>query len=467
MGRSYDFVTDVKSDYALASADLKVETCTMSLRICILAAGAAGMYCGSCLRDNTLAAALLKLQHDVTLVPLYTPLRTDTRGVASPEIFYGGINVYLQHASKLFRYTPRIFDWLFDRPWLLRAAGNMGAGTSPARLAGLTRDILLGYNGPTYKELRRLIKFLADEIRPEVLILPNLMFIGMAEALGEKLHCPVICELTGEDVFLDAMNDPDRENIRELIRAAAPHISRFVATSAYYAEKMAGYLGLPREQIAVVYPGLADEIVHAPRSDERRTRSSEFVVASLARVCPDKGTDQLIEAFFQLKEFSGTAGIRLDYAGYLGPQYKAWHRILQERIAVYGLADSMRYRGEVDLADKLKMLDAANLFCVPTRYPESKGIFALESLSRGVPVIAPAHGTFPELAQRTGAMHLVPPNDPIALAAAIRDLYSDPARLAELAARARPAILESFTGQHMAEKIAKLCQEAIDARASS
>ena len=52
---------------------------TDSLRIAILAAGAAGMYCGSCIRDNALAMALKRMGHDCVMIPLYTPVRTDTK----------------------------------------------------------------------------------------------------------------------------------------------------------------------------------------------------------------------------------------------------------------------------------------------------------------------------------------------------------------------------------------------------
>jgi glycosyltransferase involved in cell wall biosynthesis len=434
------------------------------LNICILAAGAAGMYCGSCLRDNALAVALLKLGHKVTLVPLYTPLRTDTPGVATHEVFYGGINVYLQHASKLFRITPRVFDWLFDRPWLLRAAGSMGAGASPAKLASLTRDILLGYNGPTQKELRRLMAFLASDIKPDVIVLPNLMFIGMAQSFREKLHCPVICELTGEDVFLDAMLESDRDNLRGIIRAAAPHVMRFVATSQYYADKMAAYLSVPREQIAIVYPGLPDEILAAPPRPEARAQNAEPTISFLARLCPEKGTDQLVEAFFLLKNRADTGRVRLDYAGYLGPQYKAWHRILQARIASAGHGASIHWRGEVDMAGKLDLLDGSHLFCVPTRYPESKGIYVLEALARGLPVVAPAHGSFPELARLTGSIQLTPPNDPPALAETLHGLLVDPARLGALAQNARAVVHARFTSVYMAQEFATLCEDAMGAR---
>ena len=53
------------------------------MRILQITAGAAGMYCGSCTRDNALARAMIARGHDVTLVPVYTPTRPDDPGPAS------------------------------------------------------------------------------------------------------------------------------------------------------------------------------------------------------------------------------------------------------------------------------------------------------------------------------------------------------------------------------------------------
>src|ERR1043165_1330623 len=89
------------------------------MKIIYLAAGAGGMYCGSCLHDNTLAAALLALGEDVLLVPTYTPLRTDEPNVSIDRVFFGGINVYLQEKSSLFRHTPWWMDRWLDHPALL------------------------------------------------------------------------------------------------------------------------------------------------------------------------------------------------------------------------------------------------------------------------------------------------------------------------------------------------------------
>ena len=70
------------------------------MRILSFTGGAGAMYCGSCLRDNALAAELLARGHDVLLTPVYTPTRTDERNVSGPHVFFGGISVFLeQHAS--------------------------------------------------------------------------------------------------------------------------------------------------------------------------------------------------------------------------------------------------------------------------------------------------------------------------------------------------------------------------------
>ena len=85
-----------------------------------LTPGAGAMYCGGCLRDNALVAALRKLGHQVLMVPLYLPLTLDEEDQsAGTPLFFGGISVYLEQKSPLFRGTPGWFHDLFaSRPLL-------------------------------------------------------------------------------------------------------------------------------------------------------------------------------------------------------------------------------------------------------------------------------------------------------------------------------------------------------------
>src|SRR3990172_11497725 len=127
------------------------------MKIAYIAAGAAGMYCGSCLHDNTLAAALLELGEDVILVPTYTPLRTDEPDVSIRRVFFGGINVYLQQNSALFRHTPWWLDRLLDHPGLLDRLSQRGVNIQPSELGAMTVSMLRGEAGRQRKEIKKLI----------------------------------------------------------------------------------------------------------------------------------------------------------------------------------------------------------------------------------------------------------------------------------------------------------------------
>src|SRR4029453_6317109 len=99
------------------------------MRLLHLTAGAGGMYCGSCLRDNTLAAELLARGHDVSLLPVYTPTRPDEENVKDGHVFFGGISVYLQQHVPLFRRTPFFLDRIWDSAPVIRAFADRSVST--------------------------------------------------------------------------------------------------------------------------------------------------------------------------------------------------------------------------------------------------------------------------------------------------------------------------------------------------
>src|SRR5688500_18815558 len=92
-----------------------------AMKILQITAGAAGMFCGSCTRDNALARELLSRGHDVTLVPVYTPTSPDEPNVSRSHVLFGGISVYLQQHSAIFRRTPRFLDRVLDAPGVIGA----------------------------------------------------------------------------------------------------------------------------------------------------------------------------------------------------------------------------------------------------------------------------------------------------------------------------------------------------------
>ncbi len=435
---------------------------TVQMNIVILGAGAGGMYCGSCLRDNALAAAMLRASggHQVRLLPLYTPLRTDEPSVAGAEVFYGGVNVYLQQVSSAFRHMPRAVDWLLNRPGVLKTASKLAGATDRGKLGELTVSILAGRAGRQRKELDRLLDHLQRDARPDVVILPNAMFLGLAGPIREALGAGVICELTGEDAFLAPLAEPYAGQARQLMHAATHNVDRFIATSDYYAGRMAEYLTVDRGRIDVVHPGInvADLAPGPPRPVDRPP-----TVAYLSRVCPEKGLDRLIEAMGHLRRLPGTGDATLRAAGHLasaGPE-RQWFDALRGVAATDLPPGAFEYVGEVDRAGKRALLQSADVLSVPTTHPEAKGLYALEGWACGLPFVGFDQGSLTELVAATGAGVLVPPGDTTALAEALAALLTDHDRRAAMGHAGREAVLAGFTADHMAQGVLAVIEEVV------
>jgi glycosyltransferase involved in cell wall biosynthesis len=422
------------------------------MKIAYVTAGAAGMYCGSCMRDNTLVAALAARGHDALLVPIYTPIRTDEDDVSVPRVFFGGINVYLQQKFGLFRHTPWFVDRVLDAPGLLRWVSRFAVKTQAARLGDLTLSMLRGEHGHQRKEVDKLIGWLR-EVRPEVINITNVMLSGIVGELRRRLGVPILCSLQGDDIYLDYLPAEHRGAAIDLIRSNGAGIDGYVTTSAYYADFMAGYLGIPRARIHVVLPGLNLRGHGGPRP-ERNGRP--FTVGYFARVCPEKGFHVLAEAFHRLRQVPGTPPVRLRVSGYLGADNRPWFDGLWRQLHERGHGDAVEHVESPDHASKVRFLQSLDVLSVPTTYREPKGLYVLEALANGVPVVQPRHGSFPELVEATGGGLLVNPDDPDDLAAALRRLASEPAVADELGRKGREAVHARFTADRMAAETAEI-----------
>ena len=419
------------------------------MRITYITAGAGGMYCGSCIRDNALATALTARGHDVTLLPLYTPTRTDEENVSQQRVFFGGISVYLEQYVSLFRKTPWLLDRLWESPWLLRAVSGRAVGTSPTQLGALTVSVLEGSHGHQRKELDKLVHWLKDQPRPDVLDISNSMLIAIAEPLKQALGCPINCTLQGENIFMEGLLEPYRSKAKELIRSHVPHVDSFTAVSDYYAGYMSRYLEIPGAKMRVVPLGVSTDRFK-PRS--RAGDDGPFTLGYLGRVAPEKGIHLLCDAYRDLRQRGALEGCRVEVAGYLGPEHTAYWKSIEREVKGWGLADEIHYRGELDLEHKVTFFQGLDLFVVPAVYDDPKGMSLIEAMACGVPVVAPRRGTYTELLERTGGGVLVEPENLEQLEQTLETLHGDRERLAGLGTQARVGIEEHYGNDEMATR---------------
>src|SRR5688572_24358864 len=242
------------------------------------------MYCGSCFRDNALAAELLARGHDVTLQPVYTPTLVDEPNVSASKILLGGLNIYLQQSSALFRRMPRVLDRLLDSPRVIRTLARGGGTTNPALLGELTVSTLEGRDGVLRKEFDKLVDWIRSEPRPDVINIPNSLLIAMAAPLREATGRPVCCTLQGEELFLSGLLPAYRARALEAIQRQVPSVDRFIAVSDYCASFMTELLRIPAARIDVVPLG-----INLQGYERREGPREQVAVGYFARVAPEKG----------------------------------------------------------------------------------------------------------------------------------------------------------------------------------
>ena len=430
------------------------------MKILFITAGAAGMYCGSCLRDNALAAELKSRGHDVVLVPLYTPTRTDEPNVSETRVLFGGISVYLQQKARFFRWAPRVFDTLLDAPWLIRAAASGSISTDPRSLGELTISMLKGEDGFQRREFEKMLEWLSTEPAPDVVQLPNALLASLAPPIRRALKAPVHCTLQGEDLFLDGLDPSHRAGAIDLIRKNAESVDRFTAVSEYYADFMAGYLSIPRAKIDVVPLGINLEGFEPASSPHARP----FTVGYLARIAPEKGLLALCDAYVMFRRMPGVQSARLEVAGYLAADQQKYLKDAERRINDAGFGGEFQYRGALDRQQKIAFLRGLDAFSVPTTYVEPKGLFLLEAMASGVPVVQPRHGAFPEMLAKTSGGILADPGQTQSLADGLYRLWKDRALRVELGRNGFEGVRAHYSVRRSADRMLEVYERSMCSR---
>ena len=418
------------------------------MKITYITAGAGGMYCGTCIRDNALATALLNAGHDITLVPTYTPLTTDESNVGQKRVFFGGISVYLEQYMPLFRKTPWLVDRLWEAPWLLRAVSGRGIQTSPRLLGGITVSILKGENGFQQKEFSKLLHWLKSQPRPDVIDISNSLLISLARPLKEVLDCPVCCTLQGEDIFISGLPEPYRSTALELIRGHVGSVDSFLAVSEYYADHMTNYLNIPKEKISVAPLG----ITLTGFEGLRNSLAGSFAVGFFGRVAPEKGLHLLCEAYRRLRHTGQLNNCCLKIAGYLAPEHEGYLEAILGQTREWGLEQEVCYQGVLDRQGKIEFLRSLDVLAVPAVYDDPKGLTLIEAMACGVPVVVSNRGTPVELIRKTGGGLLVEPNVIESLTSGLLRIYTEPEFARDLGQRGYDGVRKYYSSVAMANQ---------------
>lgn len=418
------------------------------MKIIYIATGAANMFCGSCMHDNALAAGMKTAGEDVTMFPLYTPMRLDEENVGERKIFFGGIKAYL-----LQKY-PHPF---LGRDLLLRIAGaqaflrlmprfDIGSAVDPVANAEMTVSMLKGESGNQRELLDEFVGWVKTHYQPDIIHITNALMIGVARQFKRSLQVPITCGLHGEDIFLEGLPQPYQNEALKLIRERAQDVDRFLAISGYYGDMFSKWVGLDASKIDVVWPGIAlDDYRNLTPDSSLRPLTIGF----FARFVPEKGLHLLVDAFLRLARSGEFPNLQLLAGGYVSRAYKTYLDGIRKTIRDNRLEDRVKLLGTLERDEKLNFFRQIDVFSVPAPYREPKGISILEALAAGVPVVQPEHGAYPEWVNATQGGILHRPHDSADLAEKLAILLRDAELRRQLGQQGRQGIFENFSSEKM------------------
>ena len=413
-------------------------------------------YCGYFLRYSKYVGAIQDLGHQVVKIPMYLPLFSDESDANNIPLFYGAISIYLKQLYPFLRKAPAWFDRLMNAKPMLKLAARMSGSTRAKGLGELTVSMLMGEHGEQRAELDRMVTWIADHCEPDVIHLSNALLLGLAGRIKEKLNVPVVCSLQDEDVWVDVMKPAFRDRAWELMREDADHVDLFVAVSDFYGEVMKERMNLPAEKIQSIHLGVLPED-YPDTPVESKGRNIGFI----SRMNHENGLDILVDAFIQLKQKSGFEDVRLVLTGGSTGDDVKYIKSNRKKITRAGLMEFVDFHVDFIDAGRMEFFRKVSVVSVPVRMGEAFGLYLVEAMASGVPVVQPAHGAFPEIIGVTGGGITYEENIPEKLAASLEKILGDAALLRQKSLDARSGTQDRFNITRQSGKMIDAYQSII------
>jgi glycosyltransferase involved in cell wall biosynthesis len=406
-------------------------------------------YCGNCLRDSAFVQSIREMGHEAILLPMYLPLTmSGEESQNEVPVFYGAVNIYLKQLFPLFRHMPPWIENIFDSKPVLKFAARNSGSTRAHGLEKLTESMLLGHQGFQNQELERLVCFLKDHEKPDVVHFSNALLLGMAKQIRDEVKVPVVCSLQDEDVWIDAMEPAWREKIWKLMAEKSRDADAFIAVSSYFASAMQAKMNIPSDKMNVVHIG-----VNPDNYTYSLPASAPQAIGYLSRICEENGFEILVDALILLKTdprfeklvLKVTGGMTGDDHSFLNRQMKKLER--------NDLLQDVEFRDDFSIPALQGFFKSLSVLSVPVLKGEAFGLYQVEALASGVPLVQPDIGAFPEIINTTRGGIVYHPNTAETLASGLTDLLTDPDRLAQMSQAGRRSVEENFDSKKLTEKI--------------
>lgn len=407
-------------------------------------------YCGNCLRDSGFTQALNAIGHEAHTLPIYLPLFVGKEEGDTP-VFYGAVNIYLKQNFSIFRHMPAWMYRLFNSAPLLRYAAKKAGSTRAHGLEEMTLSMLRGHEGYQQEELQLLIDYLRDHEKPDVVHLSNALLLGLAYKIKNDLGIPVVCSLQDEDVWVDAMYPHYQQKVWDMMSEKGKDVDAFIAVSDFFAGVMKEKMRIPHTKLHTIHVGInpANYTYHEPAIENP-------VLGYLSRMNEENGFRIFIDAFILLRKNPKFNKVKIRVSGGSTGDDRKFIKAQIRKLEKNKLQNDIEFVEDYSKDVLHNYFNGLSLLSVPVLNGEAFGLYQLESLASGIPMVQPALGAFPEILNLTGGGVVFEPNTPEALAAKWTEVLSNPDKMKQMSKQGRKSVTELFHLDMLTEKIVKV-----------
>jgi glycosyltransferase involved in cell wall biosynthesis len=371
-------------------------------------------------------------------------------------VFYGAVNLYLKQQFPIFRHLPSFIEHALDSKSVLEMAARKAGSTRAKGLEEMTISMLLGEEGGQREELERLVDWLAVEAKPDVVHLSNALLLGLARRIKQRMNIPVVCSLQDEDVWVDVMPDRYRKEVWNLMSERGKDVDAFIAVSDYYAAEIHHKMTVREDQMHTVHIGV-DTTDYTPKNINEK----EPVIGFLSRMCEENGLAVLVDAFILLREIPEYSTVKLKITGGKTDDDIHFIKEQKQKISKAGLEHDVFWVEEFEGEERQKFFDTVRLISVPVLNGEAFGLYQLEAMAAGIPMVQPALGAFPEVIEISGGGVTYSPNEPQKLAEALFPLILNDQKLLELSTAGLAGVKKHFDIHAQAKKMVAVYESVI------
>jgi glycosyltransferase involved in cell wall biosynthesis len=231
----------------------------------------------------------------------------------------------------------------------------------------------------------------------------------------------------------------------------SPRMDRVITVSESSAEDTARIFHVPKSKIRVVHNGIDTDVFRRVYHVKKEPNNIIMVGNTEDR---KKGVIYLLQAMRMLKEEK--CDVKLTIVDRKGDHTKYAPKLVHE----FNLEDRVTFTGRLSTEELVRHYSAAEVAVTASVY-EGFGLPCAEAMSCSTPVIATKAGALPEVVNHGRAGLLVPPEDPSALAAAIKQLLSNQSLRQRLGEAGRKRIEEAFSWEDAAKKTLEVYKEVV------